>query len=485
MLRRALSLLAPLALLSLGACGSGDPGETRVTVIVDTDADAKSIAPLVDLASAQGLVRFDARGEIVPGLAERWHVSDDGTSYIFRLGEARWGDGEEVDAESVAAALTRILRKPGPQLDETLGAIDEIVPMTDEVVEIRLSTPRPHLLQLLAQPGFALRRREAGTGPFALGAQGEEADGEALHFVREAERARSDTPDIERVHLETAEARDAVARFVAGKSELVLGGTFDDLPIAQGAPVPRGSLRYDPAAGLFGLVPRRADGFAADSELRRLLSRAIDRKALIEALGVPALAPRATVLQEGIDLDALPDQPDWLAQPLADRQGALAAAARRMIGRTDDDEPARLSVALPDGPGGKILFDRLAQDWGALGFDVVRAGPEEADFLLIDEIAPSESAAWMVRRFSCRRVAVCSKEADTLAEEARHAVLLAQRRAILADVGQRIDDAQLFIPLAAPVRWSLVASAVTGFAENRFAIHPLTDLKQPLAGAAQ
>jgi peptide/nickel transport system substrate-binding protein len=44
-----------------------------------------------------------------------------------------------------------------------------------------------------------------------------------------------------------------------------------------------------------------------------------------------------------------------------------------------------------------------------------------------------------------------------------------------------VDSAQLFIPLAAPVRWSLVSSRVQGFAGNRYALHTLTDLEQKLS----
>ena len=39
-------------------------------------------------STAQGLVRFDASGQIEPGLAERWIVIDQGRTYIFRLREA-------------------------------------------------------------------------------------------------------------------------------------------------------------------------------------------------------------------------------------------------------------------------------------------------------------------------------------------------------------------------------------------------------------
>ena len=39
-------------------------------------------------------------------------------------------------------------------------------------------------------------------------------------------------------------------------------------------------------------------------------------------------------------------------------------------------------------------------------------------------------------------------------------------------------EAVLFIPVAAPVRWSLVSRTVTGFAENRFARHSLVGLRE-------
>ena len=56
---------------------------------------------------AQGLVRFDSAGNIVGGLAERWNVSDDGLSYIFRLASTEWPDGRKITAQQVARLLKR------------------------------------------------------------------------------------------------------------------------------------------------------------------------------------------------------------------------------------------------------------------------------------------------------------------------------------------------------------------------------------------
>ena len=59
----------------------------------------------------------------------------------------------------------------------------------------------------------------------------------------------------------------------------------------------------------------------------------------------------------------------------------------------------------------------------------------------------------------------------------------AQRYALLMEAAAKIDDAQLFLPVTAPIRWSLVSRRIQGFAGNRYAVHTLTDLEQrPGAG---
>ena len=47
-----------------------------------------------------------------------------------------------------------------------LGAIDEIMAMTDEVLEIALKSPRPNFLQLLAQPEMGILFKGQGAGPY-------------------------------------------------------------------------------------------------------------------------------------------------------------------------------------------------------------------------------------------------------------------------------------------------------------------------------
>ncbi|MEI9851704.1 MAG: ABC transporter substrate-binding protein [Sphingomonas sp.] len=172
----------PLALataLAAAGCG-GKPSDAPLSVsaigarAAPGDPSAGHLDParrLVMDATAQGLVRFDAAGQIEPGLAERWIVIDDGRSYIFRLREAEWPDGTPVTTEQAARVLRRAIA-PGSRnaLAPFLAVIDEVVPMTDTVIEVRLKRPRPDLLKLFAQPELAVFRLDTlgGSGPFRI-----------------------------------------------------------------------------------------------------------------------------------------------------------------------------------------------------------------------------------------------------------------------------------------------------------------------------
>ena len=86
--------LAAAALL-LAGCGTSVAPVVAVAVI---DGEAGPFASgvrlsasgqLVRSATAAGLVGLDEQGRAVPGLADRWIVTDDGLSYIFRLRDFR------------------------------------------------------------------------------------------------------------------------------------------------------------------------------------------------------------------------------------------------------------------------------------------------------------------------------------------------------------------------------------------------------------
>ena len=486
-LRRFLTIATAAAAIFISGCGKDSDGIARVAAIGPEPKLVETVtAPLtpgealVRASMAQGLVRFDERGQVVPGLAERWNVSDDGLSYIFRLQTGDWPDGRKIRADDIARILARQLRPASTNpLKDTLGAVSEVVAMTDRVIEIRLSAPRPNLLQLLAQPEFGLVRASVGTGPFTPPTEAQlasvqgQVDDKKLFITHRIRIPDAEDP-VEMVQIGGGDAKSLVADFAKGDLDLVLGGTVGDLPYAMRAKVPRGALRFDPVAGLFGLLPTRRSEILEDQDVRRLLSRAIDRNALVTGLNVDGLVPRATLLQAGLEGIGQPAQPQWLGQSIEDRRSSLMAEAERLFGKM---ERPTLRLSMPKGPGGDFLFARLRYDWAPLGLKVERApSPASADLIWIDEVAPSSSPAWFLRRFRCGLVPICLEEAEPLLESARTAPIAAQRAALLLETARLMDDAQLFIPVAAPVRWSLVSGRAPGFAENAFARHTLVGL---------
>jgi peptide/nickel transport system substrate-binding protein len=470
--------LIALSLL-LAGCGGEESGPVAVSAIGGTpqilNPNREPLDPpsaVLMGAAAQGLVRFDAGGEIEPALAQRWIVSDDGLRYTFRLGKVTWTGGGQVTADDAVARL-RAAGAPASRnpLKPILGAIDEIVAMTDDVLEISLKSPRPNFLQLLAQPEMSIVRAGRGAGPYAAQPQPDGSVRLALAGSEE-EEAGASPPLL----LRGESAAAAVARFGERRADLVLGGTLGDLPVARRAGTPAAQLRFDPVGGLSGLAFTAADGPLARVETRQALAMAIDRAALAAALNVPGLQVRQSLLPPGVEGLAQVSAPSWIGEPLPARQARAAAVLRAAAG---GGSPLKVRVAMAAGPGFRLLFARLRRDWAAVGVEasMVPAGAP-ADLRLIDEVAPAGLASWYLRHFSCEASAICDPAADEMMAAARIAPNAATRRALLANADRILAALGPFIPLTAPVRWSLVAPRLTGFRPNAFGRHAVGELIQ-------
>ena len=475
---------AMLAIGLLGGCSGEGSGPVAVSVIGQRDDFAKPLAHLPDPgaklileATAQGLVAFDAAGEILPALAQRWIVVDDGRSYIFRLRRAFWANGTRVTAPDVARMLmARIesLRRLDP--DGPLDAVQSVVPMTGEVIEIRLAAPRPFVLQMLAQPQMAVLSRDGGTGPYRSRRMGN-----ALSLTP-IDRSSGDdeAPDAPiapaqmRV-LRAERAALAIVRFRAGQSALVLGGRFADLPLLIRSGIDRDAVRADPVQGLLGLAVVGTGKLIDDDGVRAAINMAVDRSELPGLFPLGGWATTEQIVPSQLDMPGPPTRPDWTSLSMADRRAQAAASVTRW--RADNGPPPPLRIALPAGPGATLLFGLLRRDLAAIGLGAQRVGPDEqADLRLIDEVAPYDSALWYLGRVGCLRKVHCSDAADAQMQAASLASTAEDRMARIAAAEALMQAHNGYIPLGAPVRWSLVARRLTGFQLSPRARHPLNHL---------
>jgi len=182
-LRRGIScLLIPAACL-LFACGK-DTGEGKAFAYPIDEAPHRLDPAVADSAEElliinncfEGLVRQDAEGSILPGMAKVWEVSPDGLTYIFTLWEdARWhlqrnmdgslrkeikellgeqadGFDTRVTAQDFVFGITRAMlpetNSPGAG---ALDCIRSVAAQGDDTLQIILERPDAHFLHTLTQ----------------------------------------------------------------------------------------------------------------------------------------------------------------------------------------------------------------------------------------------------------------------------------------------------------------------------------------------
>ena len=429
-------------------------------------------------ATVEGLVAFDAEGRIVPAIADRWIVTDDGQSYIFRLRDGNWPGGARITAETAAAALRKALAAiKGTALGLDLAPIEQVRVMADRVIEIDLAAPVPDLLTLLAQPELGLPYNHRGAGPMAVGRKGGST---ILSLIPPEQRGLAPQDGfgqhLRNLVVDFATPAAAVKRFNDSAADVVLGGRIDSLPLAQATPLSRGNIQLDPVIGMFGLLVESETGFLADAPNREALALAIDRDALIAAFNIGGWQPTTRVVSTGVEGDAGTVGERWVGVALEQRR---TLAAERVAKYKLGGRPTPvLRIAAPDGPGSRLVLDRLTTDFEAIGVVAVRVGEDKpADLRLVDSTARYGRAAWFLNQLACSvHKAACNPAGDALLAQARAEKDLGERARLLGEAEAEITSANAFLPIARPLRWSLLRSGVTGFAANPWGWHPLPPL---------
>lgn len=471
-----------LLLLALTGCGRSDDGPLEVAFI-DSPADLYGSgirltpgAQHLRGATGAGLVSLDERGEVIPALADRWIVTEDGLSFIFRLRDGQWANGKPLTAESARTALRRVIRElDGTSLGQDLAAISEVRAMAGRVVEIRLSTPVPMLMQLLAQPELALEDGgpDNGMGPMVMQRDGDVA---VLTMKLPQDRGEPEMQDwqafVRPVRLRPATAAEAMTLFDDGDVDVVLGGRLAALPLVSTGPLSRGTVRVEQVLGLFGLRVQRATGFLASRENREALALALDRQALMSPFSLGGWTATTRVVAPGLANDEGLIGERWADDSAED----LRAIASRRVAAFGG--PVRLTLAIGRSPGEDLLLRELAGQLGAVGIRLERAAPgSAADLAMLDQTARYAGAQWFLNQFSCSlRRGLCSSAADASLKQALGTADPAQRAQLLAQAEAELTTANVFIPIGAPVRFSLVRGDVSGFANNSWAWHPLPPL---------
>jgi oligopeptide transport system substrate-binding protein len=256
----------------------------------------------------EGLVTEDARGQLIPGMAEHWSVSADGRTWTFALRPGlRWSNGQPLDAPQVVASFRRAFAPataaPFAELFDALhnaravqaGAVPPTalgVSATDArtlVFRLDRSAPLPALLTLpIAFPVYlpAVQAhgtqhtrpgRLVGNGAYRLQAWTPQAN---LVVARNPHFHAARTVAIERVRFHvTEDAAAELQRYAAG--DLDITEVVPPQPLSALRERFGTQLRISPYLGAFWLgFNLTRPPFADDAALREALSLAVDRDIL-------------------------------------------------------------------------------------------------------------------------------------------------------------------------------------------------------------
>ena len=282
--------LAALALLPAqgGAAALVLGVQLEPPVLDPTVNPAAAIGEILDGNLYEGLVRFDARGEVLPALASRWDISRDGLTWVFHLREGvRFHDGKVFDAGAAKFSLDRA-RAPdsaNPQRSR-LEAIRDVEATDAHTLTLHLSRRSGNLLQSLAFTAFAMlsptspdnAAHPVGTGPFRFSSW---RRGDSLDLVRNDDYWGA-KPELQAVRF----------KFIPDPSAAYAALMSGDVQVFANYPAPESLAQFqrDPRFVVFEgtsegetlLALNNARPPFNDLRVRRAIAHAVDRRAIID-----------------------------------------------------------------------------------------------------------------------------------------------------------------------------------------------------------
>ena len=280
-----------------------------------TSAAAGAIDSVLYSNVFEGLTRFMSDGSVVAGLAESWDISEDGTTYTFKLRDGvTFHDGSTMDAEDVKFTLDRARAEDSANAQKALFAgISEVTVIDPTTVEVKLSAPDGNFLFNMAwgdavivapESIEGIKQTPIGTGPFKFDAW---VQGDRIEISRNAD------------YWGAAPALDAATfKFISDPTAAFAAMMAQDIDAFAGFPAPENLPQFE-ADPRFQVLVGSTEGetiLAMNNKLppfdnktvREAVAHAIDRQAIIDGamfgLGTPIGTHFAPHNPDYVDLTA-------------------------------------------------------------------------------------------------------------------------------------------------------------------------------------
>jgi len=319
------SLLFSAAALAQATYHRGNPGDPesldphKTSTVVESDI-------LLDLY--EGLVTYDAKANIVPGVAESWSTSPDGLTYTFKLRDKAKGDnGEAVKADDFVFSFRRLLDpatgakyanilytlKNAEKVNKGQAKLEELgaKAVDERTLELTLENAAPYFVaQLAHQTGLPVH-------PASVGKHGKDFVKAENKVSNGAFMLKSNTPNDKIVVVKNPHYRDAASvkldqvifypiedrsaglrRFQAGEVH-----TYNDVPTDQIKFIRetlKDQFKVAPYLGTYYFAVNTKKAPFSDARVRMALSMVIDREFLAEQIWGGTMVPAYSFVPPGI-----------------------------------------------------------------------------------------------------------------------------------------------------------------------------------------
>ncbi len=481
----------------------GDP-ETLDQHKTSTVAEGHILADLYE-----GLLVYDAKAKVTPGVAASWTQSDDGLVYTFKLrDDAKWSNGDPVTAQDFLYSFQRIMKpetgakyanilypiKNAEKINKGEGGVETlgVKALDDHTLEITLEQPTPYFLQLLThQTGLPVHSDSVEkfggdfikpgnmvtNGAYMLD---EFTPNDKIVITRNDNFHDAENVQIDKVVYYPFEDRSAcVRRYEAGEID-----SCSDLPTEQMDELREkfgDQVRTPPYLGTYYYAIRSDKEPFDDVRVRQALSMVIDRDYIADEIWAGTMAPAYSLVPPGINNYGEPAYASFMDEPMLDREDeALKLLEEAGFG---PDKPLEVEISYNTSENHKNTAVAIADMWSNIGvktsmlnrdgashfaylrddgdFDVARAGwigdySDPQSFLFLLE---SHNTGFNYAKYNNPEYDALMRAAEKETDLEKRAGILKQAEAIF------MKDAP-YIPIMYYSSHSLVSPKLSGWEDN-------------------
>jgi oligopeptide transport system substrate-binding protein len=425
----------------------------------------------------EGLMTFDAHGQVVKGVAERHALSDDNLHWTFYLkADAKWSDGTPLVANDFIQAWQQAIdpktAAPYRHLFENLmvGKQLNVTAVNSHQLEIKLNHPDTSFLNKLVLPIFYPLPSHDNTVSISNGAYSLQQWNiqEYISLTKNQFFHSSDEVSIQNIIFWVTENQNSeLLRFRAG--ELDITETIPDHQINWLRENLTEELKIAPYYGTFFLGLNLHDAHLQNKNFRQALTKAIDRQILVDK-----------VLKSGqkIAANIIPPETPFKQDPLFDvvearkllKQSGFNKESDRLeilYNNSDNQKKVALAVAAMWRQNLGIKSKLKNQEWKM--FVVTRKGTQKQVFRsgwIADYFDPLNFLDLFQSDSHFNFYGFANPSFDVLLQTL-NATTKTDQRALLVQQAESILAAELpVIPLYHYVSRHLVSQNVTGYHNN-------------------